>query len=439
MDKGKMMTVEMNCIRTSWQQGIELWYNGCYREAMELWDGAVPERLLLGEWKDDDDSSEDDVEMWTNNKLASGSGDGGADQNNSDLSDLSYLAPLLLFLAGCYLDASEHRKARRCCRQCLQLILSSSSKDLLISSDLMVQTLNEHIAAYEEDPSIKEHWKLSYGLIKWAMDQGCKHFANPYQRAAFCYPLPTLSPAFCERDSDSRPDWCDKLEEYSQEIRDEFWQLYQGSPQNNGKECHDFDQSSWPSVGAASHREGRSAHDASVVQHGGWKELVLLGSGGRPELAPRTSSLVRKFASSAVSLAQAGGGEVIFSVLAPHTRLTPHCASTNIRWTAHLGLTVPSSSYSTREGGQSAGGCRIRVADKWHQWENGKALVFDDSYEHEVLNDTNEIRAVLLLRFWHPNLVTDSERTRALQQALAWKQEDEKRRFHPPPVSPTAY
>jgi aspartate beta-hydroxylase len=162
-----------------------------------------------------------------------------------------------------------------------------------------------------------------------------------------------------------------------------------------------------------------------VVKNGGWKELVLFGSGARPELAPRTSALIRKFASSAVSLAQAGGGEVIFSVLAPHTHLTPHCASTNIRWTAHLGLVVPSS---TRE----ESGCRIRIADQWHQWKEGRVLVFDDSYEHEVLNDTNEIRAVLLLRFWHPNLISDSERTKALQQALAWKQEDENRRFHPP-------
>jgi aspartyl/asparaginyl beta-hydroxylase (cupin superfamily) len=35
-------------------------------------------------------------------------------------------------------------------------------------------------------------------------------------------------------------------------------------------------------------------------------------------------------------------------------------------------------------------------------WEDGKCLIFDDSYEHEVWNTTSERRIVLLVRFWHP-------------------------------------
>ena len=103
-----------------------------------------------------------------------------------------------------------------------------------------------------------------------------------------------------------------------------------------------------------------------------------------------------------------GGGEVIFSLLAPHTKIAPRCASTNIRLTAHLGLYVPTKQddNGTNEQGMASSTssqqrpppkCGIRVRDKWYTWNVGKVLVFDDSYEHEVVNDTNECCAVLLI------------------------------------------
>ena len=59
-------------------------------------------------------------------------------------------------------------------------------------------------------------------------------------------------------------------------------------------------------------------------------------------------------------------------------------------------------------------------------------LVFDDSFEHEVVNDTDEVRVVLLLRFWHPALSTAEQRAAALQQVLQAKQDDRLRRCNPP-------
>jgi aspartate beta-hydroxylase len=41
------------------------------------------------------------------------------------------------------------------------------------------------------------------------------------------------------------------------------------------------------------------------------------------------------------------------------------------RLTVHLGLRVPR-------------GCSLRVAEETRAWEEGKCLVFDDSFEHEV-------------------------------------------------------
>jgi hypothetical protein len=37
-------------------------------------------------------------------------------------------------------------------------------------------------------------------------------------------------------------------------------------------------------------------------------------------------------------------------------------------------------------------------------WEEGKCLIFDDSFEHEVWNHSTGRRVVLLLRFWHPGI-----------------------------------
>ena len=58
-------------------------------------------------------------------------------------------------------------------------------------------------------------------------------------------------------------------------------------------------------------------------------------------------------------------------------------------------------------------------------------MTFDDSFEHEVVNDTDSIRAVLLLRFWHP-LLAKQDRSAALQAAIDARQNDELQRYNPP-------
>lgn len=36
-------------------------------------------------------------------------------------------------------------------------------------------------------------------------------------------------------------------------------------------------------------------------------------------------------------------------------------------------------------------------------------IVFDDSYEHDVWNHSNEERIVLLINFWHPNITPEKK------------------------------
>jgi len=61
------------------------------------------------------------------------------------------------------------------------------------------------------------------------------------------------------------------------------------------------------------------------------------------------------------------------------------------------------------------GGCEITVGGEARRWEEGKVLLFDDSFEHEVHNSTSQPRLVLIVDMWHPELATDAERAGALQ------------------------
>jgi len=74
-----------------------------------------------------------------------------------------------------------------------------------------------------------------------------------------------------------------------------------------------------------------------------------------------------------------------FSILSPHYRIPPHRGPTNGIVRVHLGLKIP----------HHAENCWIRVDDKRLTWKEGECIVFDDFYEHEVHNDTDEERVVL--------------------------------------------
>lgn len=169
----------------------------------------------------------------------------------------------------------------------------------------------------------------------------------------------------------------------------------------------------WEKVGGTHRRSGQ--HDGSVVARGVWQEMVLFSLEDDPSAAagraaaPVTAGLVERLVPEAVVMAREGAGEVIVSVMAPGTHVASHCGCSNIRLTAHLGVSVPR--------GDKAGvtpRCGIRVGETWQEWTEGRVLVFDDSYEHEVRNDTDEHRVVLLVRFWHPALVSDEMRHTAL-------------------------
>lgn len=53
------------------------------------------------------------------------------------------------------------------------------------------------------------------------------------------------------------------------------------------------------------------------------------------------------------------------------------------------------------------------------------------SFEHEVINDSDKDRVVLLMRLWHPELLQEQQRSDALVQAINKKEKSVTKRYHP--------
>lgn len=92
----------------------------------------------------------------------------------------------------------------------------------------------------------------------------------------------------------------------------------------------------------------------------------------------------------------------LFSALDSSTHVTAHYGPTNKKLRCFLPLFVP-----TDEHGESS--CWIRVNHETRRVEEGKILIFDDSFYHEAANDSlSSPRIVLIIDVWHPDL-TDLE------------------------------
>ena len=124
-----------------------------------------------------------------------------------------------------------------------------------------------------------------------------------------------------------------------------------------------------------------------IVEDTSWRSFFLIGYGNRFEeniaRAPRTAELVSKIP---------GLNSAFFSILAPGSVIVPHRGVTKAIITGHLGLSIPAEREKIW----------MRVDEHRLHWEEGKWLIFDDTYEHEVRNDTAEKRIILLCQIERP-------------------------------------
>lgn len=204
-------------------------------------------------------------------------------------------------------------------------------------------------------------------------------FPDPRQQPSFLYfpDLPT-SPYF---DRQLLP-WVTGLEARTDDIRQELLGLL---PSDQGRErvftADDVEQQNL-----------RGAHGAPS-----WNGYYFYRHGDRRdancEACPITAAELDRLPLSRV---RGHGPEVLFSVFTAGTHLLPHRGVTNTRSVCHLPLIVPAD-------------CALNVGGELHEWKEGRVVAFDDTYEHEAWNRSDEIRVVLIFDIWNPHL-TDAER-----------------------------
>lgn len=128
--------------------------------------------------------------------------------------------------------------------------------------------------------------------------------------------------------------------------------------------------------------------DQKYISKGGsWKVFILYGFG-----VPSVRNCARCPETSRLLRAVPGLQSAWFSILAPRYHIPIHRGITKTVLRAHLGLRIP----------RRQDDCFMRVDDCRLTWQPGKCLVFDDFYRHEVWNNTDDERIVLIFDFDRP-------------------------------------
>ena len=92
----------------------------------------------------------------------------------------------------------------------------------------------------------------------------------------------------------------------------------------------------------------------------------------------------------------------VFSYLAPRKHVPKHRGPFRGILRFHLMLTMP----RTAAGDVAA---ILEIDGQPYRLEDGQCLLWDDTYPHEVRNNSDEVRAALLLDVWRPEMPYDME------------------------------
>jgi aspartyl/asparaginyl beta-hydroxylase (cupin superfamily) len=146
------------------------------------------------------------------------------------------------------------------------------------------------------------------------------------------------------------------------------------------------------------YNEGEPVNQWADLNHSRDWTAFHLWRGGTPvpeniERCPKTAEALRL----ADQVSMPGTcPNAMFSVLQPKAKIPPHNGETNARLVAHLPLVVPDK-------------CLFRVGYDTRRWVEGEVMIFDDTIEHDAVNDSEQIRVILLFDVWNP-LISVEER-----------------------------
>jgi aspartate beta-hydroxylase len=301
-----------------------------------------------------------------------------------------YFLAALLAKAGCLERQGRRKAAADVYRNALRVAPAQESRwpaalrNQLLHARDEVREVGEQLARFLAErtgtrlaaltPFEAERWREAGAIL-------CGR-SQPYPSACNELQVPRL-PAipFFERD---RFDWVEALESRTEAITAELQRAL----------AEDGDAFA-PYVAYAPGTPVNQWHELNHSRR--WSSYFLWRNGEplaeRLQRCPQTAAAL-----AAVGMADIGGlcPNAMFSALAPRTRIPPHHGETNARLIVHLPLVVPAH-------------CRYRVGFEHRHWRVGEVLVFDDSIEHEAINDSDELRVVLIFDVWNP-LLSPAER-----------------------------
>ncbi len=129
-----------------------------------------------------------------------------------------------------------------------------------------------------------------------------------------------------------------------------------------------------------------SEDQKSLTTDDKWKTFFLYGYGFQSNqnvmMCPRTAALLQKIP---------GMKTAMFSILDGGKHIPAHRGPFKGVLRYHMGLIVPEPDK-----------CRIRVGKGYAHWYEGKSMIFDDTHNHEVWNDSKKQRVVLFVDFIRP-------------------------------------
>jgi uncharacterized protein YukE len=126
-----------------------------------------------------------------------------------------------------------------------------------------------------------------------------------------------------------------------------------------------------------------------------WTVFPFYGGSGKLQVGnARRCPRIAEFLASRAGIGRIGC-MAFFSIMNPKTHVRRHASPLNTRMRYHLGIEVPERDI------------HFRIHDQLITWKQDRCIKIDDSYEHEVFQQSDRRRVVFILDLPHPELLPE--------------------------------
>lgn len=136
---------------------------------------------------------------------------------------------------------------------------------------------------------------------------------------------------------------------------------------------------------------------AGLLGNDAWSAVFLWKDGVEvPEIVERCPQTMEALAAAPLCRIPGRSPSILFSKLKAGAKIPPHHGLINTRLICHLPLVVPPD-------------CWFRVGGEEREWKADQAWAFDDTIEHEAVNDSGQDRTILIFDVWKPEITSEEQ------------------------------